>query len=462
MKKILLALACTMATVAVFSQNPATMVISSTATKPVTIVENGGLSTLPIYIDISNPNPSGSAHPGIIVDGPQGFIVSENEFNMVKWDAQTAGIDTIPFGYVNGTTFYYLPLTVDIGTAGTGSGSQAVLYSTWHTIADQALGAPSTTGDPSDVGTNMGSFWGGGLPSNTDNSYNVVDRFWIMDPSHTGFAYTTAPAFAGNGVTFSYISSTGSPSEVLTPNMFAEPNLVAQRFHDGVGWGDWIGMGATDIGGANVGTAYSGPVPTTDFFRSWTLSNSINPLPITLSTFTAQCNNGTAALQWTVETQLNNSYFTVKKTVDGEHFETVGTVNGAGTTSELRTYNLTDNSPYPGTSYYFLYQTDYDGTVTQAGTDLFNGCGASENVTTVNGYNTSNCIMVDINSVAADEMNISLVNMLGQSVINETHGVAEGSNEIRLNNNFSPGIYILSVRDNGNVNYARKLVLGVR
>src|SRR5437868_12055165 len=51
------------------------------------------------------------------VTGGQGFIISEKEFNMVKWDiGTTTGAYMIP--YYDITDGYYIPFTLTIGTAG--------------------------------------------------------------------------------------------------------------------------------------------------------------------------------------------------------------------------------------------------------------------------------------------------------------------------------------------------------
>ena len=458
MNKILPALALFVAPLTGFSQ--AQMVIHGASA--VTVVESGGTAGTPIYIEIANP----AANAITTVGGNNGWIISEAEFNMVKWDiSSNTGNYTLPFGL--GTT-YSLPLTLAIGTAGSAGGS--ILFSTYHTDPDNGDGSIApynafpfhTYPDiiPTDVSL-MSAMNAGGSPSNRDNSYNAVDRFWIMDTYAGAFSYGTKPA--ATSVTFTYAHS-GASAEFAAPNTVAdESDLIAQRFNAVSGtWGDWLGSGPWAIAG-NVGTVdNTNAVTPANFYRSWTLSNSINPLPIVLSSFTAQCDNGAALIQWTTQSELNNASFTVKKTTDNIHFETVTTMAGAGTTSMPSNYSYTDQSPYPGHSYYVLFQTDVDGNTTNVGNIPFDGCGGGANpTTTVNAFNTTNNIQVQINSPQADNFYISLVNMLGQVMFSGSHAVALGNNEIMLPNNISSGIYILNVR-NDKVNYAKKMVIGVR
>ena len=84
-------------------------------------------------------------------------------------------------------------------------------------------------------------------------------------------------------------------------------------------------------------------------------------LPITLVNFSAAAKAGMVYLKWKTESELNNSYFTIQKTFDGEQFSDVAKVNGAGTTTAPRSYSLVDSQASAGKWYYRLKQTDFDG-----------------------------------------------------------------------------------------------------
>lgn len=88
---------------------------------------------------------------------------------------------------------------------------------------------------------------------------------------------------------------------------------------------------------------------------------SIVALPIELISFTATVNRNKVDLNWETLTEFNNDFFTIERTLDGQHFETVSIVKGGGNTSTYCTYSCEDVLPYSGISYYRLTQTDYDG-----------------------------------------------------------------------------------------------------
>jgi hypothetical protein len=80
-----------------------------------------------------------------------------------------------------------------------------------------------------------------------------------------------------------------------------------------------------------------------------------------------------AVIKWTTATEINNDFFTVERTLDGITFEEVVETAGAGNSFEPLTYVENDQYPLPGTSYYRLKQTDYDGQFEYSGmVELYN------------------------------------------------------------------------------------------
>ena len=230
------------------------------------IVMANGTAAKPVYLEVNN-----SASNAITRNS--GWIISESEFNMVKWDiGANTGTYTLPFGY---NTLDYIPLTFNVITAG--APAATVKFSTYHTCADNW-----TCGPPSDVTQMNPSVVGLSSPSATDDSYWVVDRFWIMD-ANTGYITKPSP-----NLTFTYINN-GPGTEVALPNIFAESQLLAQRFNStNSTWGDYLGTTGTDVAGFPTGTCQNdlvAAVTPANFFRSWTLSSQIDPLPIQLTSF---------------------------------------------------------------------------------------------------------------------------------------------------------------------------------
>lgn len=88
------------------------------------------------------------------------------------------------------------------------------------------------------------------------------------------------------------------------------------------------------------------------------------PLPIELISFNALALEGQVMLNWQTLTEINNDYMAVERSSDGQDFEEIGQVQGAGTSFLPQSYELLDPQPYQGLNYYRLRQVDFDGTTT--------------------------------------------------------------------------------------------------
>ena len=91
-------------------------------------------------------------------------------------------------------------------------------------------------------------------------------------------------------------------------------------------------------------------------------------LPIELLDFSAKSNQNTVELNWSTASELNNDYMEIERAIDGVQFEALGRGIGAGTSTVVNHYALTDENPFEGLSFYRLKQVDFDGTVTYSNT----------------------------------------------------------------------------------------------
>ncbi len=83
-------------------------------------------------------------------------------------------------------------------------------------------------------------------------------------------------------------------------------------------------------------------------------------LPVELTSFTAEVVNQEVELRWVTASELNNDYFVVERSGNGEMFDSIGYVRGSGTTGLESTYSYTDRNPWIGRAYYRLRQVDFD------------------------------------------------------------------------------------------------------
>lgn len=281
--------------------------------------------------------------------------------------------------------------------------------------------------DPSTDGYSHSSF----------NSANMAKvsayEYWMVSNSS---GTTTA------GLTLSY--GTGSYG---SPDIGTVSSLKTARWN-GTQWDVPPGGGTF----SQTGTSLTGTVSVSfqNAFSPQTLASTdpASALPIELLYFKGEEVQSGVELSWKTTSELNNDYFTIYHSSDGEKFDPIGTVKGQGTTSTPHSYSLLDGSPVLGKNYYRLAQTDFDGTRTSFKTIVVN----VEHVDPINikvypnPLNHSQTLSVELTGMNPNQaVDLQLVNMQGIVLHNRT--VQSDSNGT-VNAEYTPteiasGLYIL-------------------
>ena len=165
-------------------------------------------------------------------------------------------------------------------------------------------------------------------------------------------------------------------------------------------------------------------------------------LPIELLSFDAEKGNHAVELLWSTATELNNDYFTIQRSIDGQHFQSIGQVYGAGSTHEQQNYTYIDHELFEGTVYYRLKQTDYDGQYSYTHTIALNAKDSELEIAELRVNETG--IDLLLNQVVED-MNIQLFDAGGRLVY---QGSLHGASAHIPNQRFEKGIYILRLYNN--------------
>ena len=152
-----------------------------------------------------------------------------------------------------------------------------------------------------------------------------------------------------------------------------------------------------------------------------------------------------AIIQWSTATEINNDFFTVERTLDGINFEEVLEMTGAGNSFEPLTYNGEDEYPLPGTSYYRLKQTDYDGQFEYSGmVELYNPY--ISNVDFYNVQKMGDNIKVTYNLTKEVSYKILVYDMMGKIINEKTLLGTMGSNEYLIDiSDYASGTYFVTL-----------------
>ena len=165
-------------------------------------------------------------------------------------------------------------------------------------------------------------------------------------------------------------------------------------------------------------------------------------LPVSLLTYEAKLFNKKVNITWSTATETNNDHFTIERSANGSDFNSIGIVNGAGNSSDSRSYLFTDVSPLSGTSYYRLSQTNFDARTEYLGVKRIENTSLKGfDVKTLSGY--SDKLVLQINTSANGQYHLSVMDMTGRRLKDETLNLGAGTTrkEIEL----KPGIYIWEI-----------------
>ncbi len=161
-------------------------------------------------------------------------------------------------------------------------------------------------------------------------------------------------------------------------------------------------------------------------------------LPIQLVSFTALVDKHMVRTAWTTASERDNDHFTVERSVDGSHYETVGIVKAVGNSQTLVDYAFDDTDPLPGTSYYRLRQTDLDGTYTFSDVVPVNFLASERIIATADGAMGWIVTRLPVGG------EWTLVDLLGRAV---SHGSLDDSGMLRLPvEGMPPGLNLLLVQ----------------
>lgn len=201
--------------------------------------------------------------------------------------------------------------------------------------------------------------------ANYPSGWYVMNRFWEVSPS----VQPSNPV----GVRFYYTPQDFSALQTNCPSLLTDNDLQFFKFtsssgispnpsggHSGATYSNLIGinnnvfsLGDNHYGEFTVSSFSGGGVGET--------GNGIS-FPLQWLDFQATLlDNQVVSLKWTTESEVQNDYFTIERSVDGIIFTPIETISGQEDNTPTQNYTTLDKEPFNGTNYYRIRQTDLDG-----------------------------------------------------------------------------------------------------
>lgn len=222
----------------------------------------------------------------------------------------------------------------------------------------------------------------------------------------------------GNATTPFFALIAGSDNPLSTVSVGSNANVGAVDI-DGNGGFDLF------IGAAN------GKI---DYWRS----AGCDPLPVELAFFNATLKDKNVILSWMTASESNNDGFEIQHSVDGQNWDAIDFMNGAGDSNDAITYDALHEEPRIGTNYYRLKQMDFDGAFEYSSVRVVE----LEGKNNFNAYPNPVKDVLNVELPYSEEVTISIYNLNGQLVKQEI----TTSNRLALNfNDLQSGIYIMKL-----------------
>jgi hypothetical protein len=174
-------------------------------------------------------------------------------------------------------------------------------------------------------------------------------------------------------------------------------------------------------------------------------------LPVELLSFNLECNWSSANLFWTTTSERNNDYFVIEKAAADGVFNRIAEIDGSGNSSEIKSYNFSDNYPLKGTSYYRLSQFDFNGEGKMLSTIILdNSCSMEEEKSTCFFNPLLNEFTIHSEFVNNIDYSIYIVDALGKKITQEQFTATSNltSKNLKLNKDLSNALYFVIIEGN--------------
>lgn len=178
-------------------------------------------------------------------------------------------------------------------------------------------------------------------------------------------------------------------------------------------------------------------------------------LPVELISFDGYQSSEAVELEWMTATEINNEYFQVERASDGRNFSVLSTVNGAGTTTLPRHYQIKDKRPFSGINYYRLKQVDFDGAFSYSDIVVVNI--KAERIELFPNP-VASTLHVRLSAFADTQVNYQISNITGSTILEGMTRTDAGVVTISLDEvqSFQAGTYIVNIISEGGAAVSKK------
>ncbi|MBC7862381.1 MAG: T9SS type A sorting domain-containing protein [Bacteroidia bacterium] len=351
-----------------------------------------------------------------------GGIISESQFNYVKWlNSATTGAFLVPF-YKTSAATDYIPFTVTKT-----SGAFDMMLSTWGTPAANtalAIANGNTLGTANGVyptASNLWSVYGG-------SSATAVDRWWDVNAAGT----------INGTMTFSYMGAENTPALAV---------VKAQVWKNVGGTYQWEVpvYNTSNAGFMGAGAGNTSLTANTALTGFWLLIDQTLILENTVVNSDMTCSDNLAKINWTSENENGIDHYVVEKSQDGINYFFLSALAAQSLScqSGCGIFNYNYNDPAASSGYYYRLSAVKTNGETNYIKTFQNSCADALPQTEINFYSYGDNGYMAIQNRKAGNYNLKLFDAQGKLVLEDNKYLEKGSNTFSYNLSFlAEGVYV--------------------
>ena len=172
-------------------------------------------------------------------------------------------------------------------------------------------------------------------------------------------------------------------------------------------------------------------------------------LPIELISFQGKTSKTGIVLNWITASELNNEKFIVEHSTEGKIFESIGVIQGSGTTLTQQKYTFLHENAALGIHYYRLKQVDFDGKFTFSPIISVNFNKNNKTISPIYpNPSPSGWVFIDYTTDHKGTLQIATYDVVGRLMSSETLLINEGENKLQWHINATDkGVFFVKIYD---------------
>jgi hypothetical protein len=185
-------------------------------------------------------------------------------------------------------------------------------------------------------------------------------------------------------------------------------------------------------------------------------SGACAPLPVTWLYFRGKPVQKDIVLEWGTSKEMDNGFFSIEKSADGQRFEHLATINVKGIDNSGKNYSYVDQQPITS-NYYRLSQTDKNGkkdTYKTILVKLNSGQGFAAHP-----YARQNHIYVQTSDAVPGAASIELFSIDGKKLVSQKITLTKVVSTFKIEKSLQKGLYLLNLNGNGKKMYTGKVMV---